>query len=103
MPIQAPDEAGTGAPRRRLPSPIQAAQLQKVADDAAAAATVGDTDSINAFVDEVNSRDYGDFLPPREIRGLNENLKTIRIVSKAVQESKKSRSLAVTRGLSRKS
>ena len=87
-PIQAPDEADTGAPRRRLPSPIQAAQLQKAADDAAAAATAGDTDSINAFVDEVNSRDYGDFLPPREIRGFNENLKTIR-GAKAVQESKK--------------
>ena len=87
-PIQAPDEADAGAPRRRLPSPIQAAQLQKVANEAAAAATTGDTDSINAFVDEVNSGDYGDFLPPREIRGFNENLKTIR-GAKAVQESKK--------------
>ena len=87
-PIQAPDEADAGAPRRRLPSPIQAAQLQRAVDEADAAATTGDSDSIGASVDEVNSGDYGDFLPPREIRGFNENLKTIR-GEKAVQESTK--------------
>ena len=94
--------------RRKLPSPIQA-QFEKVADDANAAATTDDPDSINEFVDRVISgvddaaaafptgADTAaqttetlptDLLPLREILGLNENLKTIRGV-KAVQESKK--------------
>ena len=95
------------ATRRRLPSPIQA-QFVKVADEANAAATTDDPDSINEFVDRIiNDIDAAgafptgadtaaqttetlppDLLPLREIQGLNESLKTIR-GAKAVQESKK--------------
>ena len=42
------------ASRRKLPSPIQA-QFEKVADEANAAATTDDPDSINEFVDRVIS------------------------------------------------
>ena len=95
------------ATKRRLPSPIQA-QFEKVADEANAAATTDDPDSINEFVDRIiNDIDAAaafptgadtaaqttetlppDLLPLREIQGLNESLKTIR-GAKAVQESKK--------------
>ena len=91
-----------------LPSPIQA-QFEKVADEANAAATTDDPDSLNEFIDRVISGVDGaasafptgadtaaqttetlppDLMPLREIKGLNESLKTIRGV-KAVQESKK--------------
>ena len=92
------------ATRRKLPSPIQA-QFEKVADEANAAATTDDPDSINEFVDRVISgvdvaaaafptgadtaaQTTETLSPLREIQGLNESLKTIRGV-KAVQESKK--------------
>ena len=95
------------AARRRLPSPIQA-QFEKVADEANAAATTDDPDSLNEFIDRVISGVDGaaaafptgvdivaqttetlppDLLPLRESQGLNESLKTIRGV-KVVQESK---------------
>ena len=89
--------------RRKLPSPIQA-QFEKVADEANAAATTDDPDSIAEFVDRINSgvdvaaaafptgvdtaAQTTEPLPLREILGLNESLKTIR-TTKAVQESKK--------------
>ena len=95
------------AARRRLPSPTQAAQLQKVADEANVAATTNDPDYIVEIVNRVISgvddlpgafpTDTAaqttetlppDLLPLREIQGLNEGLKTIRGM-KAVQESKK--------------
>ena len=94
------------AARRRLPSPTQAAQLQKVADEANAAATTDDdffkgiVDRVISGVDDVSgvfSTDTAaqttetlppDLLPLREIQGLSEGLKTIRGM-KAVQESKK--------------
>ena len=96
------------AARRRLPSPIQA-QLQKVADEANAAATTDDPDSIEESVNRVISGVDGaaaafptgvdtaaqttetlppDLLPIREIQGLSEGLQTIRGM-KAVQENKK--------------
>ena len=96
------------AARRRLPSPLQA-QFGKIIDEANAAATTDDPDSIDEFVDRVISGVDGtagvfptgadtvaqttetlppDLLPLREIQGLNESLKTIR-GAKAVQESKK--------------
>ena len=104
------------AARRRLPSPIQA-QFVKVADEANAAATTDNHDSIKEFIDSIiidldeiaantdidaiaahpDGADTAaqttetlppDLLPLREIQGLNESLKTIR-GAKAVQESKK--------------
>ena len=106
----------TPARRRRLPSPIQA-QFVKVADEANAAVTTDENESIKKFIDSIaidideiaanfnidaiedypNGADTAaqttetlppDLLPLREIQGLNESLKTIR-GAKAVQESKK--------------
>ena len=84
------------------------AQFKELADEANAAATMDDDDSLKEFVDRIISGVDGaafptgvdnvaqttetllppDLLPLREIQGLSDSLKTIR-GTKAVQESKK--------------
>ena len=90
-----------GSPHRSKPS------LKRLMDEANAAATTDDPDSINKYIDRIINTDAAggfptgadtaaqttetlppDLLPLREIQGLNVSLKTIR-GAKAVQGSKK--------------